>query len=185
MLLNSLYGRLGMNPEMETHLILPSEQALKYYNLEPDIIPLNNGKELISFFETNVYDKSNNSTNVSVPISTAVTALGRIYMSKFKMMFLKLGITLYYSDTDSFDIDQLLDQIYISFKELKLLLHKNKKLEIPQEKWYRDFSKSKIRIKNEIYSLQITDNKRKLIYNKQNKFIGTKPLIINNEKIIN
>jgi len=44
MLLNSLYGRLGMDPEMEKHLILPSEDALKYYKLEPNIIPLNNGK---------------------------------------------------------------------------------------------------------------------------------------------
>ena len=213
---------------METHIILSSEEALKYYKFEPDIIPLKNGKELISFFEENDYDKSRNSLNVSVPISTAVTAYGRVFMSKFKMMFLKLGITLYYSDTDSFDIDQLLDQIYIgselgklkfehsfdeavylapkvyggknkyydyirvkglknpmSFNELKSLLKRNKKLKIPQEKWYRDFSKSKIIINKEIYSLQITDNKRKLIYNKQNKFIGTKPLIINNDKIIN
>nr|YP_010130188.1 DNA-directed DNA polymerase [Clavaria fumosa]QPZ51090.1 DNA-directed DNA polymerase [Clavaria fumosa] len=111
-------------------------------------------------------------------------------MSKFKMMFLKLGIILFYSDTDSFDIDQLLNIKYvrselgklklehsfeetvylaikvyggrnkdfeyvrikglknpISFKDIKSLLYKNKKLEIPQEKWYRDLSKSKISIK--------------------------------------
>jgi hypothetical protein len=122
MLLNSLYGRLGMDPKMETHIILPSKEALKYYNLEPDIIPLKNGKELISFFEKNDCDKSNNSFNVSVPISTAVTAYGRIHMSKFKRMFLKLGITLFYSDTDSFDIDQLLDMKYVGSELGKLKL---------------------------------------------------------------
>jgi len=116
MLLNSLYGRLGMNPKIENHIILPSEQAKKYYNLEPDIIPLKNGKELISFYKKSIFEGSENLNyllNISVPISTAVTSYGRMYMSEFKLMFKNLGITLFYSDTDNLDIDQELDQKYI------------------------------------------------------------------------
>jgi hypothetical protein len=67
MLMNSFYGRLRMNPEMEKHLILWSEEAFKYYNLEPDIVPLNNGKELISLIEkdeNNIFDNFNSFLNL-------------------------------------------------------------------------------------------------------------------------
>jgi hypothetical protein len=56
---------------------------------------------------------------------------------------------------------------------------------IKQDKWYKSISKGKINIKKETYSLSITENKRKLIFDKNNKFIDTKPLIINYDKIIN
>jgi len=37
-----------------------------------------------------------------------------------------------------------------------------------------------------MYTLQVTDNKRKLIYDNNNKLIGTTPYIINdNKEIIN
>lgn len=53
LILNSLFGRLGMSPEMEKHLILNSEKALLYYNnySVTNTIDLKNGKELISFFD--------------------------------------------------------------------------------------------------------------------------------------
>jgi hypothetical protein len=56
MLLNSLYGRFGMKDILETHKIMTSEEALTYQlNQElytvTNIIKLNNGKELISFFD--------------------------------------------------------------------------------------------------------------------------------------
>ena len=72
----------------------------------------------------------------------------------------------------------------VPFKELLPLLYKNKTLEVPQEKWTKDLGKGQISIKNEIYTLIVTDNKRQLIFDEKNKFIDTKPLIINNDKII-
>lgn len=39
---------------------------------------------------------------------------------------------------------------------------------------------------NQVYTLKVTNNKRKLIYDNNNKLIGTKPYIINeNKEIIN
>jgi hypothetical protein len=64
----------------------------------------------------------------------------------------------------------------IKFIELVKLFIKNTKLELKQEKWYRDFENGIINIKDEIYTLVITNNKRKLIYDKNNKFIDTQPL---------
>jgi hypothetical protein len=53
LLLNSLYGRLGMNPEMENHLIINCAEDLKIFEkyVVSNVLDLNNGKELISFFD--------------------------------------------------------------------------------------------------------------------------------------
>jgi len=39
-------------------------------------------------------------------------------------------------------------------------------------------------ILNEVYTLQVTNNKRKLIYDENNKLIGSIPYLINNDKEI-
>lgn len=44
--------------------------------------------------------------NVSVAISSAITAYGRIHISKLKINSIKLGGNLYYSDTDSLVTDK-------------------------------------------------------------------------------
>jgi hypothetical protein len=61
---------------------------------------------------------------------------------------------------------------------MKDLLIKNNKIEIKQEKWNRSISESNITINKEIYTLMVTDNKRELIYDENNKLIDTKPFII-------
>jgi hypothetical protein len=113
LLLNSLYGRLGMNPEMEKHVIVSSKDAIMYHeNFEVcNIIDLHNDKELISYIDTAAEELDiESSLNISVPISSAVTSYARVYMSIFKTID---GLTLYYSDTDSIDIDKPLDEKYI------------------------------------------------------------------------
>lgn len=88
LLLNTLYGRFGMNPQMETHLIVASEETLKLNAVRviTNVVDLKNGNELVSFFDTHNWDDETKkkSFNISVPIATIVTA--RIYMSKFKTM---------------------------------------------------------------------------------------------------
>ena len=218
LLLNSLYGRLGMSPDKEQHVIVSNDEALKYiskYEVS-DVIDFKNGRELVSFFDPN----DNENLNISVAISLAVTANARIHMSQFKTMS---NITLYYTDTDSIDIDKplpdkfigrelglmklehifdeavfLSPKVYggktktyelvkvkglknpISFEELKPLLKKDSYLEIQQDKWYKNISNGHINIKNEIYSLSITTNKRILVYNSDNILCNTKPHFIKN-----
>jgi hypothetical protein len=227
LILNSLYGRLGMNPEMEKHkIVTKNKQIFKFYNKYniTNIIDLNNGKELISFFD-DINNNNDKSLNISIPISLAVTAYSRIFMSQFKN---NPEYILYYSDTDSLDINKTLatefvgnelgklklehifdeavflsPKVYggktsnyeyvkikglknpISFNELSTLLIKDNKIIIEQDKWFKDISKGNITIKNEIYTLMLTENKRKLIFDTNNKFIDTKPLILNNDQIIN
>lgn len=71
----------------------------------------------------------------------------------------------------------------IDFEDLVDLLVKDSKLESQQEKWYKDLSSGNISIKDQVYTLKVTGNKRELIYD-NNKLIDTKPLRINNKKEI-
>ena len=73
----------------------------------------------------------------------------------------------------------------ILFYELNMILYKNSSITKYQEKWYRKWDEGKIFIRNEIYSLLVTNNKRQLIYNSCGKLIGTKPYIYVNGVILN
>jgi hypothetical protein len=53
-----------------------------------------------------------------------------------------------------------------------------------QEKWYSDITNGRFYIKDEIYTLMVTDNKRKLLYDNENKFYDTLPLKLENGEII-
>ena len=71
----------------------------------------------------------------------------------------------------------------ITFAELKSLTLKNSSLSVNQEKWLRKISHGEIFIKNELYSIMASENKRKLIY-KDSQLIDTKPFIIKNGHFI-
>lgn len=72
----------------------------------------------------------------------------------------------------------------VNYSDLKTLLNEDvKALELHHEKWFRSFEDGKITIKDQLYSLQVTENKRRLIYSNK-KLLGTQPFIINNDKEI-
>jgi DNA polymerase type B, organellar and viral len=232
LLMNSLYGRFGMSPIMDKHLILDSDTAKeKYYKDDKlvitNIINLTDNKELISFHFLKDYNKN---VNISIPIASAITAYARIYMSKFKN---KYQDNLFYTDTDSIYLNIKLDPSFISnkilgffklekifesaiflapkmyggkylykfgkltqfmkikgvkininFIKLFPLLFKDKHVNIIQEKWFRDINNSTIKIENNIpHNLKLTSFKRNIIY-KNNKFVNTKPLKLENSKIV-
>ena len=77
-----------------------------------------------------------------------------------------------YKDIVSFDtLDNLLN-----IKDNNI-----QKTELSHEKWFRDFSKVEILVKEQIYTLTPTQNKRELIIH-NNKIVDTKPYTINNNK---
>ena len=123
LLLNTLYGRFGMNPHIENHSIITTEETLKLNDQKviTNVIDLNNGKELVSFFDSYDWNEETEkkNLNISVVISSAVTSYARIHMSTFKTM---KGVTIYYSDTDSIDIDEPLDPKYVGSELGKMKL---------------------------------------------------------------
>jgi hypothetical protein len=69
--------------------------------------------------------------------------------------------------------------------DFETLLNKDVFIKKDHTKWIRNLSKGQIQLLEQVYTLQVTDSKRKLIY-KNNKLIGTVPYIINeNKEIIN
>ena len=72
----------------------------------------------------------------------------------------------------------------IHYQELTSLLNNNtSSLSKAHDKWYRSFETGTIEIKNQLYTLQATENKRQLVY-KNNILTETKPFIINSNKEI-
>ena len=66
----------------------------------------------------------------------------------------------------------------ISFNDLKSLLDKKSKpLELNHDKWYRNLSESNIVIKDQIYNLVATENKRQIVF-RNNIMVNTKPFTI-------
>jgi DNA polymerase elongation subunit (family B) len=106
LLQNSLYGRYGMNPSMEVHKIVDLQEVDKINkdHKGTNHIDLKNGKGLVSYFE----DKENTFINVSVGISSAITAYSRIHMFNLIHELVKLGYKVYYMDTDSLYVDKSL-----------------------------------------------------------------------------
>lgn len=223
LLLNSLYGRFGMSLDLDQNKIINEDDEIKYLNSDKydvnEIINLSEDKSLISYNykdpDKNPYNYFN---NLSVPIAAAITAYARIYMSQFKN---NSEYNLFYTDTDSIDIDKplpdhmvgnelgqmklehifdegtyLAPKLYggktsngkeiikikgsknkVSYEELKTLLNKDHVVKTRQDKWYKNISEGNIKIKNEIYTIQTTDNKRELVY-KNNILVDTKPFLV-------
>lgn len=73
----------------------------------------------------------------------------------------------------------------VTFDQLKQLLNKSvDHIDLNQEKWYKSLSEGTITLKDQIYTLQVTENKRKLVYY-DDYLIRTEPFIVSGKEIIN
>lgn len=233
LLLNSLYGKFGTDPDNEQHIIIDSSDSQKFHSkyVVTDVINLGNGKELLSYYRPTTKKYENNkpsSKNTSVPVALAITAHARVHMSRLKSVASSLNLIIYYMDTDCLALSGELDpkfigtdlgllklehvfneviylapKVYsgkadgyeytkvkglkesITFDELKTILKKGESIKLTQEKWYKNIGEAHISVKDEIYTLMLTDNKRELIFNNNNVFVDTKPLKLINGELVN
>jgi hypothetical protein len=63
----------------------------------------------------------------------------------------------------------------ITLETLEALLVKDSNIQIAQNKWFKHLDLGNINILEQIYTLKATHNKRKLVYNGDNKLIGSTP----------
>ncbi len=107
----------GMDYRFDEHLIVSEDELIKYVErnyLITEVISLDNNKSIISLNknietdENKLYDDSN--YNISIAIASAITALSRVYMSRFKN---NNDFNLFYFDTDSIYIDKKLKNKYV------------------------------------------------------------------------
>ena len=153
-LLNSLYGRFGMDDSFPTIKILDINEFNKnedeYTDGNPDLVLLDNKIMIIyrSHQEhiNTLLDNTSETHNISIPIAAAITAYARIHMSQFKN---NPDFILYYSDTDSVFINKPLPKEFVNDKILGKM-----KLE--------NICKDAIFLAPKVYCLLTEDNK--LIY---------------------
>lgn len=77
LLLNSLYGRFGMSPETENHIIISNdnEQFLLYHKIL-NVLDLNNGNSLLTYnMKETSHNTHNTNLNISIPIAASITVL--------------------------------------------------------------------------------------------------------------
>lgn len=230
-LLNSLYGRFGMDDNFSEVNIIHKDYYGDFENKYIDQITEKIDLDdywLVKFQSIEEDNEDKRTHNVSIGIAAAITAYSRIHMSQFKN---NSSINLYYTDTDSVFTDSKLDlslvdtkvlgklkleyfckkaifltpKVYclvtedgyfihkvkglshdtvLTFEDFEKLLVKDVFIEKSQTKWFRNLSNAKINLLEQLYTLKVNDNKRKLIYNKNNKLIGTKAYKINKDKTI-
>ena len=114
------------------------------------------------------------------------TELGKLKLEHVFNEVVYLAPKVYAGKTDSYEYVKIKGaKNSISLNEMKKALFKNEILNINHFKNYKNVGKGYIEVKNEIYTLMLTDNKRKLIFSKDNKFINTVPYVLDNENIIN
>lgn len=229
LLLNSLYGRFGMSPDMLISSIIDNLDLEKFNNENNVIIEetVDLGDKLwiqYSTPKTGDGEQTVGINNISVPIAAAITSWSRIHMSNYIM---KYSDYIYNIDTDGIKVGcelnpedvglklgQMKDEgdfkeavfiapkVYggitiqnemvtkikglksvISYWHLKTLLYATN-LKIAQPKWYRDFSNSTISIKDQLYTLAATNNKRELIRDSIGKLISTRPYLYENGELV-
>jgi hypothetical protein len=128
LLMNSLYGRFGMDFSLENTNIVNNIEINDLLNSNNpktgniiDVEPLGKNNFIITQeqpFYANINDKMsslNHHNNINVGIAAAITALARIYMSKFKNNPL---IKLFYTDTDSIFTDKSPEQMNTIFNDI-------------------------------------------------------------------
>jgi hypothetical protein len=219
-LLNSLYGRFGMDDNFKEVNVIHKDYYTDFHNkFSNDILKVTEIDDyFLVEFKLNKDDNGNTTHNTDVAIAASITAYARVHMSQFKN---NPKINLYYTDTDSIYTDSDIDESFIDSKVLgklklenicnkaiflspkvycletidgkvvykikglkheveltmndfKKLLIKNSLIEKIQTKFIRKLSKGHIEVLEQLYTLQITDNKRKLIYDKNSKLVSTK-----------
>jgi len=236
LLLNSLYGRFGMEDSFADFLILDNKSYTKFEkdpkNNLLNVVPLGDkflikhrplDKDINTFL-----DNATETHNVSIGIAAAITAYARIHMSQFKN---NPNFNLFYSDTDSIYIDRPLPDYMISstilgkmkleyicnraiflapkvyyletedgkviykvkglkhevdltLSDFESLLYKDTFIKKVQNVWRKSLNEGHIEILEQLYTLKVTENKRKLIFDENNKLIDTLPFIINEDKEI-
>jgi len=124
-LLNSLYGRFGMDDNFEDINVIHKDF---YGDFENKFIDQITEKiEIDDYFIVFIRAsegliKDQGEHNVSVGIAAAITAYSRIHMSQFKN---NPKINLYYTDTDSIYTDSDIDKSLINSKILGMLKLEN------------------------------------------------------------
>jgi hypothetical protein len=72
----------------------------------------------------------------------------------------------------------------IDYSIFESLLSKDSSVKLNNQKWFRSIASGSIEVKDQLYELSMTENKRHFIFDKSGKVVDTKPFVINRNKEI-
>jgi DNA polymerase type B, organellar and viral len=193
LLLNSLYGRFGMDDSFVDIIILDNVSYIKFEKDHAediiDILNLDN-KVLIkcrpkSKDINTLLDSVSEKHNINIAVASAITAYGRIHMSYFKN---NPNINLYYTDTDSIYTDSEIDESLISdtvLGKLKLENICNKAIFLSPKVYYLETEEGKTiyKVKGLKHETEISINDFKQLLNKDS-LIKKKKIKLSDLKIL-
>ena len=146
----------------------------------------NNSDIILYYTDTDsIYTES----NIDSSLINSKT-LGKLKLENTCKRVIFLAPKLYYLETIDnkiiYKVKGLKKDIELTLTDFENLLYKDVFITKHQTKWFRSLEMGKIDILDSIYTIKVTDNKRKLIYNENNKLVSTLPYIINeNKEILN
>jgi len=80
-----------------------------------------------------------------------------------------------------YKVKGLSHDINLNMKDFESLLYKESTLQKFQTKWTKNVSEGHIKVLEQIYTLKVTDNKRELVFNNNNKLINTNSIKISKD----
>ena len=138
-----------------------------------------------------IYYKDTDSIVVDKPLPdflVSSTELGKLKLEHVlkKGIFIAPKVYCLVTEDNQFiyKVKGLNKNVTLTLSDFESLLNKDFKLEREQIKWFKSLDESTITLKSQLYSLKVTGNKRELIYDSNNKFVDTKPFVIDNNKKI-
>lgn len=131
----------------------------------------------------NLYYSDTDSIYIDKPLPDNLisdTELGKLKLENIAKRAIFLGPKFYALDLEKGDlivkVKGLTKSVPLTFEDLETLLYKDTKLEKEQEKWFKSLTAGSISIKDQLYTLKVTSNKRKLLYTAEdNKLYATVP----------
>lgn len=139
----------------------------------------------------NLYYSDTDSIYIDKPLNKSLVnnkVLGLMKLENVLNKAIFLAPKMYYFETIEGDIvykvKGLKHEVELTKLDFENLLIKQSILEKFQDKWIRNISDGNIQVRNDLYTLQVTNNKRELIFNENNKLISTKPYKIADKDIV-
>lgn len=141
--------------------------------------------------EFNLYYSDTDSAYMDRPLPTNMvssTTLGKMKLENILTSAIFIAPKVYYLITEMgeliYKVKGLSHDIELTFNNFEELLYKESFIKKLQIKWIKNLEEGNISVRKQLYTLKVTDNKRKLVYNENNKLIGTIPYTINESKEI-
>lgn len=180
LLMNSLYGRFGMDPINEVTSIVSQEESEKLAIEKDGVlpIPLLSGNVLVKY--ESVVSENSKESNVSVPISAAIASYSRIMMSYY---LVKYADNIYAIDTDGIKLDCHLHPDEVHNKDLGKMKYEYtfKEAVFPLPKVYGGILENPYKGKTEIVKIKGVKIKTSYDFLKSVLFEGSS-LVISQEK---